>query len=177
MSIVVRARRDAGSLGSVLRREARLADPDFELRQIVTQTRLIDDTLVRERLLATVGSFFGLLALLMAVIGLYGITSYTVAQRTPEIGIRVALGAGRGNVLGMVLRESAQVVAAGAAVGLAVSLGAERLVSGLLFGVKPYDAVTLAIAAGFVLVVTASAALIPARRAATTDPIAALRCE
>jgi len=160
-----------------LRREARLANPDFEVRQIVTQTRLIDDTLVRERLLAMVGSFFGVLALLMAVIGLYGITSYTVAQRTPEIGIRVALGAGRGSVLGMILRESARVVAAGAAVGLSVSVGAERLVSGLLFGVKPYDAVTLAIAACFVLVVTAAAALIPARRAATTDPMAALRCE
>jgi predicted permease len=177
MSVVLRARRDVASLGAALRHEASLADPGFVVRQITTQTRLIDETLLRERLLATVGSYFGVLALLMAVIGLYGIASYTVAQRTREIGIRMALGAARGTVLGMIVRESAMLVAAGAAIGLTVSLAAERLVAAFLFGVKAYDAATLAATACFVLAVTAAAALIPARRAARIDPMSALRHE
>jgi macrolide transport system ATP-binding/permease protein len=111
------------------------------------------------------------LALLRAAIGLYGITSYTVAQRTPEIGIRMALGAERGMVRRMILRESALVVTTGAAIGLAISFGAERLVSALLFDAKAYDPETVATTVLFVLVVTAAAALIPARRAAKTDPM------
>jgi predicted permease len=177
MSLVLRARRDVTSLGAALRHEASAANPDFAVRQITTQTKMIDDTLVRERLLATVAGFFGVLALLMAVIGLYGITSYTVMQRTPEIGIRMALGAAQGTVLRMILRESALVVTVGAAMGLAVALAAERLVAALLFGAKAYDPATIAATIAFVLVMTVVAALIPARRAAKTDPVVALRYE
>lgn len=119
LSIVLRARRDVAALGNALCREARLTDPDLAVGQITSQTRLIDESLTRERLLATVGVFFGVLAVLMAVIGIYGITSYTVSRRTQEIGIRIAL-APRATVLTMILKESALVVAAGAAVGLAI---------------------------------------------------------
>ena len=111
LSIVLRARRDVAALGNALRREARLTDPDLAVGQITSQTRLIDESLTRERLLATVGVFFGVLAVLMAVIGIYGITSYTVSRRTQEIGIRIALGAPRATVLTMILKESALVVA------------------------------------------------------------------
>jgi predicted permease len=177
MSLVLRARRDAGSLGAALRHEANAVNPEFQVRQIATQSELIDASLARERLLAGVASFFGVLALLMAAIGLYGIMSYTVAQRTPEIGIRMALGAAPLTVLRMILRESALVVLAGAAGGLAISLGGERLVAALLFGAKAYDPVTLIATFALLLAGAGAAALIPARRAARTDPMVALRYE
>ena len=177
LSVVLRARRDAAALGGALRREAGLTDPDLAVGQIISQTRLIDESLTRERLLATVGVFFGVLAVLMAVIGIYGITSYTVSRRTQEIGIRMALGAPRAAVLTMILKESALVVAAGAAVGLAISLAAERLVAGLLFGARAADPAALLTAVLFVLLVTAAAAFHPALRAANINPIRALRCE
>lgn len=177
MSLVLRAGGGAAWLGAALRREASAANPEFTVRQITTQTSLIDDSLVRERLLAAVASFFGVLALLMAAVGLYGITSYTVTQRTPEIGIRMALGASRAAVLRMILRESALVVTAGTAAGLAVALAAERLVSSMLFGAKALDSPAITTTVSFAVVVTLAAALTPARRAAKTDPMAALRYE
>lgn len=177
LSVVLRARRDVAALGDALHREAGFTDPDLAVGQITSQTRLIDESLTRERMLATVGVFFGALAVLMAVIGIYGITSYTVSKRTAEIGIRMALGAPRATVLTMILRESALVVAAGAAVGLVISLAAERLVAALLFGARASDPGTLLTAALFVLLVTTAAAFHPARRAASIDPMMALRCE
>ncbi len=175
MSLVLRARRDVGSLAATLRFEANKADSNFTVLQITTQSKLIDDTLVRERLLAVLGSFFGVLALLMAAGGLYGIMSYTVARRTQEIGIRIALGATRGGVLVMILREAGLMVILGAAVGLAVAQGAAQLVSALLFGVSAHDTATLGIASSVLFVVALVAAFIPARRAAKTDPMVAIR--
>jgi predicted permease len=177
LSVVLRARRDAGSLTAALRHEAAAASPDFTLRRVTTETTLIDGTLARERLLAVVASFFGALALLMAAVGLYGIMTITVAQRTGEIGIRMALGAVRGRVLGMILRESALVVLIGAAVGLPASLAAGRLLSTLLYGAKVTDLATVATSMALVLTGTVVAALVPARCAARTDPMAALRYE
>lgn len=117
------------------------------------------------------------LLLLLAAIGLYGLMSYDVARRTREIGVRMALGAARREVLGMVLRESLAIVAAGALIGSAVAWMAARLVGSLLFGLKPQDPSTVVISVAVLLSAALAAALLPALRAARIDPIAALREE
>ncbi len=175
MSLAVRARRDVASLEGTLRRETSAANPDFSIRQIATQSKLIDATLVRERLLATVASFFGVLALLMAAVGLYGIMSFMVTRRTQEIGIRMALGASRHKVLRMVLYESGLIVTIGVVLGVALAQVAARLVSALLFGTTSQDPATIAIAVSILLAVALLAAFNPARRASKTDPLVALK--
>jgi putative ABC transport system permease protein len=177
MCLELRARTDMRSITAALRREARAVSAQFEIERITTQNKLVDDSLLRERLLAKLGSFFGALALLLAAIGLYGITSYAVAQRTQEFGIRMALGARRQDILGMVLRDSLLVVAVGAAVGAAAALAVTRFVASLLFGLTAYDPDTVLIAAGVLSAVALAAAFIPAYRAARTDPMVALRYE
>jgi len=135
------------------------------------------ESLLRERLMATLSTFFGLLAALLAAIGLYGVISYGVAGRTKEIGIRMALGAERRAVLWLILREALLLVSVGVAVGLPAVLAATRLVSSLLFGLKPADPVSLALAVVLMFVVAAFAGYIPARRATKVDPMVALRYE
>jgi ABC-type antimicrobial peptide transport system permease subunit len=131
----------------------------------------------RERLFATLSSFFGLLALALVSIGLYGVMSYTVARRTHEIGIRMALGAHSGDVLRMVMGESLLLVLIGLAIGMAGALAATRLIAGMLFEVTPNDPLTLALATLLMLAVAALAGWLPARRAARVDPMVALRQE
>ncbi len=116
--------------------------------------------------------FFGLLALALTCIGLYGVIAYAVARRAHEIGVRIALGARGSTVVWSVVRETLVLVAAGSAIGIPAALAATRLL-----GVRPTDPATLAIAAGLMLAVGAFAGLLPARRAAALDPVAALRCE
>jgi ABC-type antimicrobial peptide transport system permease subunit len=127
--------------------------------------------------MAAVASAFGALALLLASTGLYGVMAYSVSRRTNEIGIRMALGAARGQVLGMVLRETLKVVGIGMVVGLAAALAATRLVATALFGVKPTDPITIGIALGVMAAVALLAGSAPARRAARVDPMIALRHE
>jgi ABC-type antimicrobial peptide transport system permease subunit len=122
-------------------------------------------------------SFFGLLALALVSIGLYGVMSYTVARRTHEIGIRMALGAQSGNVLRMVMGESLLLVLIGSVMGLAAALATTRLIAGMLFDVTPSDPLTIALATLLLLAVSALAGWLPARRAARVDPIIALRQE
>jgi predicted permease len=175
MSLLFRAGSDLASLAAVLRQETRAAAPDFTIRRMTTESMLIDDSLVRERLLAAIGSLFGVLALVMAAVGLFGVTSYTVAQRTREIGIRMALGCTRGAVVRMVLAESGLVAGLGVGIGLAAAQCAGRLVSALLFGVSAHDPGTLAITVSVMVAATGIAAWIPACRAANADPTVALR--
>ncbi len=137
----------------------------------------VDDGLLMQRMLATIASVFGLLALLLASAGLYGVMAYSVSRRTNEIGIRMALGARRGSVVGMILRETMKLVGAGMLVGLVAALGATQLVSSALFGVKPTDPVTIAIAVAVMLLVAFLAGYAPARRAAGVEPTVALRHE
>ena len=127
--------------------------------------------------MALLSAIFGVLALLLAMVGLYGVTSYAIAQRRSEIGVRMALGAQKSAVYWLVLRDVAIILAAGTALGLAASLAAGRLVASLLFGVRPNDPLQLAAAAITLAAATAIAAYLPARRAARLDPMSALREE
>jgi putative ABC transport system permease protein len=137
----------------------------------------IRQSLQAERLLATLSGFFGALAVLLAMIGLYGVMSYTVAERTSEIGIRMALGAQRTDVTAMILRKAATLLVAGLGLGAGLSLAAASAASALLFGLKPRDPVTLGVAAVVLATVALGASYLPARRAAALDPIASLKEE
>jgi FtsX-like permease family len=137
----------------------------------------VADGLKRERLLAILSGFFGALAAVLAMIGLYGVMSYMIARRRNEIGIRVALGANRGRVISMVMREAATLLLVGTAAGMLLSLAAGRGAQSLLFGLKPYDPLTLAASLLLLLFVAAGASLLPAWRAAKVDPMVALRYE
>ncbi len=137
----------------------------------------IDRSILRERLFAILSAFFGVLALLLAGIGLYGLMAYNVTLRTQEIGVRVALGAARENVLSMILRETLRLTSIGIALGLAFALAASRLVANMLYGVSAWDPVTLAAVSVVLTAVAAVAGWIPARRATRVDPMVALRYE
>ena len=145
--------------------------------RIDTVDQQIADVLVQERLVTTVSGVFGVLSLALASLGLYGLISYTVARRTNEIGIRVALGASQRSVLGATLGESLALVAAGAAIGLPAALVLTRLIAARLFGVSPGDPLTIAGVLVLLVAVTMLAGLIPARRAARIDPLRALRVD
>ncbi len=151
-------------------------NPDISLR-FKSLALQVDESLARERLLATLSGFFGFLALTLAMIGLYGVMSYNVARRQNEIGIRMALGAQHDQVLRMVLREVAVLIAAGLALGSAVSIGSTRLIESFLYGVKPNDPRTLLVAATILAAVATLAGFLPARRASRLDPMTALRDE
>ncbi len=150
---------------------------DILLTNITTLNDLVDQSLLQERLVATLSLFFGLLALLLACIGLYGVMSYDVARRTHEIGIRMALGASAQQVVRLVLRQTLLWVALGVAIGLGAALLATRWAESLLFGLKPNDPLTIGLAALVLLTVAAIAGYLPARRAARVDPLVALRQE
>jgi len=138
---------------------------------------MVREGLLRDRLMATLSGFFGALAALIAALGLYGVMSYLVVRRTNEIGIRMALGANRGNILGLVLREAAALLLVGLAAGLVLAVAAGYAAGSLLFGLRPTDAGILAMAAALLAAVTIAASYLPAWRAARLDPMAALREE
>jgi putative ABC transport system permease protein len=151
-------------------------NPDIML-DFRTLTTQMEETLTRERLLATLSGFFGGLALLLATIGLYGVMSYNVARRRGEIGIRMALGAGQSRVLRMVLGEVAVLISIGLASGLGASLATTRFVESFLYGIKPNDPWTFSLAAGVLALAATLAGFLPARRASNLDPMTALRDE
>jgi predicted permease len=177
--MVVELRTFADPTGIVNQARAAVAslDPNLPLIEVRTMTQQIDSSLSNERIFARLTAGFGLLALLLASIGIYGIMTYTVARRTSEIGIRMALGARADQVLSMVLREVSWMALAGVAMGVGGALWLGRFLSAMLYGLKPSDPLTLITAAALLTIIALLAALGPARRASRIDPIRALRHE
>jgi predicted permease len=173
----VRTAGDPLAMAAAVRKAVREIDPNLPLMDVKTQEQQIDQALSTERMFAKTSGCFGLLALLLVAVGVYGTIAYAVARRTNEIGIRMALGAGRKRMLWMVMRESLTVVACGLAVGTPVALILTRFVASMLFGVKQYDALTITVALLVLAAAGAAAALLPAMRASRIDPMQALRCE
>jgi putative ABC transport system permease protein len=137
----------------------------------------VQGTLVQERMMATLGAGFGLLALVLASVGIYGLLAYSVAQRTREIGIRMALGAHRRGVMALVLGAALRPLVLGIGIGLPAAWAASRWIDSMLFGLKPTDPATIAAATIVLALVAHLAAYLPARRAARVDPLVALKCE
>lgn len=174
-SIEVRTHQRIGPLFESIRHTLADAVPDVMIRRVVTLTDQVDRSLSAERLIMRLLGFFGAAALLLACIGLYGVLAYSVAQRTAEIGVRLALGATRRAITQLVLVDSAAIVIAGIAVGLVISLAATRLLAGFLYGITPTDARTLAAAIAMLAASAMVAAYLPSRRAARVDPAMTLR--
>ena len=165
------------SLVGTIRGEVQKIDPSLSIFRERTLETQVDESLGQERLVATLSSLFGALALLLACAGLYGVLSYSVSQRTHEIGIRMALGAQPSNVRWMVLRENYLLIGIGIVIGMAVSLAASRLITSLLFGLTPTDPITLLLSVLLMIAVASLAGWLPAQRASGVAPMTALRHE
>jgi len=177
MSVEVRTASDPASFVTAVRDVIRRIDPSLPLTNMTTQAEAVEGRLAQERLFAQTYVLFGLLALALASIGLFGVMSYSVSRRTNEIGIRMALGARRADVLSLVMKESMTMVVIGVAIGLAGAFAASQFVATLLFGLAPTDPATIGLAVAVMTAVSALAGYLPARRAAGVDPMVALRYE
>jgi len=160
---------------SALRQKVRELDRNAPVFNVHTVQEELDRSLLRERLVGTITGLFGALALLLAAIGLYGVMAYGVSRRTREFGIRMAIGAKAGSIVGLVLREAIRWLVAGIATGLAAAWALGRVVRSMLFGLEPTDPVSTAVAVAVLAGAALFAAWIPARRASRVDPIRALR--
>lgn len=176
-AIVVETSRPISGLEKLAGDTLASINPNLTIVKFQTFQQQIDDRFIEERLIARLTSLFGLLALLLAAIGLYGVTSYAVARRTPEIGIRMALGAARGRVIGMVMRGALLQTAIGLAIGVPIAMLCVRFVKSQLFDIARVDTVVMAGAIGVLVAAACVAGMIPARRAASIDPVKALRVE
>jgi predicted permease len=165
------------NLVPTIQREVSAIDPDLPVYKVSSMTEVMGDSLQRRRLALILLAGFAGLALLLAAVGIYGVTSYGVAQRHKEIGLRMALGANRGDVLGMLIRGGMVTIGFGLGLGLLMALSLTRLMSGLLFSVRPWDPVALCGAAAVLMAAALVAIFIPARRATTVNPMVALRYE
>ena len=177
MNYEIRTYGEPGAMVQAARKAILDFNPALPVDSDESLMTVLDRQTRQERMIAQLSGVFGGLALLLAAIGLYGVLSYTVAQRTNEIGIRMALGAQRGRVVRMILRETAVLIGIGLAAGIPASLACARLVESRLFGLKAADPVTLAAAIGIMVVVALASGYLPARRASRVDPLIALRYE
>jgi len=176
-SFAVRTAGDPITLIPAIRAAVQEVDGNLPLFEFTTFDQNAEKSLAQERLFARLTSFFGLIALILASIGLYGVMAYSVMQRTREIGIRMALGAKRGDVLRLIMRQTLWLALAGVMLGIAASLVGTRWIASQLFGLAPYDPLTITLVTLLLLAVMMLAGYMPARRAAKVDPLIALRCE
>jgi predicted permease len=177
LDVEVRTEGDPLALLPSIRRAVGAFDPNLPLEDPQTQQAVFEHSYQWQELLARLSSFFGFLAAFLVAIGLYGTLAYRVSRRHAEIGVRMALGAARGHVLWMVLRESLMIMALGLAAGLPLTLLSGGVMSSMLYQLQPRDPVTLGVALVVVLLVTLAASLLPARKAASVEPMEALRTE
>jgi putative ABC transport system permease protein len=175
--LTVRVSGDAGPVVAAVREQIRQSDPGLPIFEVWRMEELRQRSFWRYRVFGWMFTSFGAAALLLASIGVYGVLSYSVSQRTQEIGVRVALGAGRRDVLRMIVGQGLRLAAIGIVIGLIGALGAAQLIASLLYNVRPSDPTTFSVVAMFLASVAATASYIPARRATAVDPIVALRNE
>jgi predicted permease len=173
----VRAAADPTAIGSAIRATVRQIDPTLPVIDLRTEEEQVGRLTAQETLFARLSGFFGVVTLILACVGLYGLLSYLVLRRTGEIGLRMALGARPAQVLRMILSESFGLVSVGLVLGVAVAFGASRFVESMLFGLSPADPLTYGVVAGVIIAVALAASLFPALRAARVDPMTALRTE
>jgi predicted permease len=177
LTFIVRSPLSAAALTPALRNAAKRIDPGLPLTNIRSQQSQIESSMLMERLFASLTAGFGVLALALACVGIYGIMAYTVSQRTKEVGIRLALGAARHRIRAMVLKETAWLAAVGVLLGVATTFALIHLIQSMLYGLEPYDPLTLGGGAALLLFVALIAGWIPAHRASQVEPIDALRSE
>jgi putative ABC transport system permease protein len=173
----IRTRLDQSSVVTAIRQELRALDPNLPLTEIKTMDERVGEAMWRTRVASWLLSAFAGLALLLTSIGIFGVMAQVVTQRTPEIGVRMALGAETHDVLRVVLTRAAVLAAVGIVVGVALALGLTRVMTALLYQVEPNDPQTLAAGAALLAAVALAACYLPARRATKVDPIVALRYE
>jgi putative ABC transport system permease protein len=174
--IIIRSTLPLGSLMASVKQAMNAVNPGIDLEFKVFKTQ-VHNSLVQDELMATLSGFFGILAALLAAIGLYGVISYMVLQRTKEIGIRMAIGAGRADVVGMILKEAGILTGAGLVIGTTLALASAQVVKSLLYGLKPRDPLTIVLAVVTLAAVAALASFLPAYRASRLDPLKALHYE
>lgn len=177
MTLVVRAAQDPGSLIADVRGIISSVDPDQPVANIRTMENIVSESVAPQRLTMLIAGLFAALAVLLAMMGLSGVIAYSVAQRNHEFGIRLALGARKGDILQLVVSQGLRLAVAGIIVGMAGALAMARVVASLLFGIRPTDPITFGAVAILLFGVALLACYIPARRAAKADPMVALRCE
>jgi len=176
-NFVVRYSGDSQQTISAVRSAIAEVNRNVPINGIATLAEQVDESTANQRLIAQLSAFFGLLAVLLVCIGMYGLMSYAVARRTNEIGVRMALGAGRANVLWLVLREIMILASIGLAVGVPLALAGNRLVASMLYGLSPWDPLSLLVSACLLVAIAGLAGYLPARRASLVDPAIALRDE
>jgi ABC-type antimicrobial peptide transport system permease subunit len=167
----------SAAVGPALRQTLAAFDRSLPLVDFTPLQQLAGLSLLPQRIAAGFGGVLGLLTLVLAAMGLYGLTAFMVASRTREIGVRVALGASRARVLRLMIRQASRTAAIGAAAGLVIAFGAAKLLASVIYGMPPADPLALAATVAIVVGVAFVATYVPARRAATIDPVAALRTE